>query len=122
MTAPAAAALLEGPRFAYRDACGRTCSEGRRLLNVIADATKRLAIAAALGCSERHVGRLVNGQREPSPEMIARIFVTFGIRGEAWGLAPEGDSGSDLVGQREPERDDDAGRTDSESTPQHAAE
>lgn len=88
--------------LAYRDA-GVWCSEGRRLFGVAMGDSKHIVVAGQLEVSERYVGMLLRGERQPSVEVIARIFLVFGIRGETWGLRP-----SELAVQRissTPERD-----------------
>lgn len=67
---------------------GRTLSEGRRQLRIVARATKQIIVAAQLGCTEAYVGMLLAGKRVPRARMQARIWLAFGIPGHEWGLAP----------------------------------
>lgn len=79
-------------RLAYRDASGAWRSEGRRLLEVVrgtgADKKPLKAFGYELGITEQYVGHLLEGRRQPSADIIARIFLAYGIEGHTWGLAP----------------------------------
>ncbi len=90
MTAYAVSTPLEDfvERKLARCIGGRWPSEGRRLLRAVARKNKQVVMANQLRVSAAYVGMLLAGKRQPSPRLQARIWLAYGIHGEAWGLAP----------------------------------
>ena len=91
MSGRASSPPLEGDKHAAalaRCIGGRWVSEGRRLLRIVAQGSKQLAIAHELRVSEAYVGMLLAGTRRPRHEVEARIWLAYGIHAEAFGLAP----------------------------------
>lgn len=87
MTTLPMAAPLEGDS-AYRDACNRWCSAGRRALAIVAGAITREALGHVLGITRQAASGLLAGTIRPGLELAVRIETTFGIAPRLWTIAP----------------------------------